>query len=475
MAMTVEELAEKLEMEIAARKLLEHKVNAQSNSVSNAESRLNSQIQSVSSVLKSQMQNVEGLVSNESVLRTNGDATLNSSVTANASAIREETDARAVADENLQQQIQTNLTTTTLLQEAYAECKEDVDRVTTTLSEETIDRVEQQNSLKLAIQETQTDFSERLLTVMTKIDELNSKSNGIDDRVEAGVAARADINSKVQANLESIEKANQKIKFVEEKLDGATEKFVDETAVSTMINDSFSERFALQLEGIREILEEDKTAREADIENIQDYAARAQNASVLAQTTLDNYRQIAQAAALSMREAFNLLLPRGSILPYFGEIVNIPDGWALCNGANGTPNLVGKVLVGAHAVTEEGDEFACGNEGGEKEVKLTTDTMPQHYHYTGAAKEGNRGSVFINDLDDENKKTLKDVPLHNNLWGTRSWKGHGETTYVRSAATAVEKEVPVNTVTSGLVAESVAKSHNNMQPYFCVYYIMKMF
>ncbi len=37
-------------------------------------------------------------------------------------------------------------------------------------------------------------------------------------------------------------------------------------------------------------------------------------------------------------------LPVGTILPFNGT--KIPDGWALCNGSNGTPNLIGRFLEG---------------------------------------------------------------------------------------------------------------------------------
>ena len=33
-------------------------------------------------------------------------------------------------------------------------------------------------------------------------------------------------------------------------------------------------------------------------------------------------------------------------MPYVGAIANIPSGWALCNGSNGTPNLTGRFLEG---------------------------------------------------------------------------------------------------------------------------------
>lgn len=39
-------------------------------------------------------------------------------------------------------------------------------------------------------------------------------------------------------------------------------------------------------------------------------------------------------------------LPVGTILPYVGNLSDIPHGWALCDGTNGTPNLTGRFLQG---------------------------------------------------------------------------------------------------------------------------------
>lgn len=40
-------------------------------------------------------------------------------------------------------------------------------------------------------------------------------------------------------------------------------------------------------------------------------------------------------------------MPVGTILPYVGELADIPGGWALCDGSNGTPDLTGRFLEGA--------------------------------------------------------------------------------------------------------------------------------
>lgn len=57
-----------------------------------------------------------------------------------------------------------------------------------------------------------------------------------------------------------------------------------------------------------------------------------------------------------------------------GSISNIPKGWQICNGANGTPNLLDRFLVGA------GSSYSVGTIGGEAFHTLTVSEMPSHRH-----------------------------------------------------------------------------------------------
>ncbi len=43
---------------------------------------------------------------------------------------------------------------------------------------------------------------------------------------------------------------------------------------------------------------------------------------------------------------YDLFLPVGTIIAFDGG-VSVPDGWAVCDGAGGTPNLIGRFLKGA--------------------------------------------------------------------------------------------------------------------------------
>jgi len=51
-------------------------------------------------------------------------------------------------------------------------------------------------------------------------------------------------------------------------------------------------------------------------------------------------------------------VPSGSIIMWSGSIAAIPSGYVICNGSNGTPNLLDSFVVGA------GNTYAVGNTGG---------------------------------------------------------------------------------------------------------------
>lgn len=55
-----------------------------------------------------------------------------------------------------------------------------------------------------------------------------------------------------------------------------------------------------------------------------------------------------------VRKLLKKILPKGTIAAYHGD--QIPDGWALCNGENGTPNLVGKFIKAGETEAEGGTD-----------------------------------------------------------------------------------------------------------------------
>ena len=90
------------------------------------------------------------------------------------------------------------------------------------------------------------------------------------------------------------------------------------------------------------------------------------------------------------------IVPIGGIIIWSGAVNAIPDGWRLCNGQNGTPNLSERFLVGYSPTNTDYD--VVGKLGGAKEVTLTEAQMPSHTHSqqgsgTYARKHGSDGNV----------------------------------------------------------------------------------
>ncbi len=82
-------------------------------------------------------------------------------------------------------------------------------------------------------------------------------------------------------------------------------------------------------------------------------------------------------------------LPVGTIVLWSGAIVDIPAGFILCNGANGTPDLRDKFIVGA------GSTYAVGANGGAVNHNHTF-TGDGHCHSIPAGIQIGSGANYIN-------------------------------------------------------------------------------
>lgn len=67
-------------------------------------------------------------------------------------------------------------------------------------------------------------------------------------------------------------------------------------------------------------------------------------------------------------------IPAGAIVMWWGDIAKIPAGWLLCNGGNGTPNMIDRFPCGA------GGSLGSGTFAGTNAQTLSPDQMPYHSH-----------------------------------------------------------------------------------------------
>lgn len=64
-------------------------------------------------------------------------------------------------------------------------------------------------------------------------------------------------------------------------------------------------------------------------------------------------------------------MPVGSIIMFSGKAEEIPSGWAICDGTNGTPNLLDRFILAS---------TYCGGTGGNAQITLSVSQLPPHRH-----------------------------------------------------------------------------------------------
>lgn len=104
--------------------------------------------------------------------------------------------------------------------------------------------------------------------------------------------------------------------------------------------------------------------------------------------TRENTNDYITTRVLEFKEAkqngnVGYLTPRGAIIIWSGTIVNIPSGWILCDGTNGTPDLRSKFTRGAPAAADAG--ATGGSETHTHVVSGTSDSsLTTHDHAKGS-------------------------------------------------------------------------------------------
>ncbi len=137
------------------------------------------------------------------------------------------------------------------------------------------------------------------------------------------------------------------------------------------------------------------------------------------------------------------IVPSGFIIMY--SKTPIPPGWSICDGTNGTPDLSGRFILGAGKVeypmqsySSNDIEFILNQTGGEYKHELTPDEIPPHNH------------GYIAGLCNSH-----------HCRGGISYKQSGSTHNIGY------------TDYSGGNSEGNTVKHENMPPYYVLYYIIK--
>ena len=167
------------------------------------------------------------------------------------------------------------------------------------------------------------------------------------------------------------------------------------------------------------------------------------------------------------------LVPPGAILMWSGAINDIPVGWALCDGSNGTPDLRDRFIVGA------GGSYNVGNTGGASSVTLNTSQIPPHSHSGSTSSAGSHthsaspyviNSKFRKFMASETELTKLFNPDFGAMDGLSFYEPH-----------STIGDLQINMASAGSHSHSVSiesagggQSHENRPPYYALCFIMKL-
>ena len=162
------------------------------------------------------------------------------------------------------------------------------------------------------------------------------------------------------------------------------------------------------------------------------------------------------ATAAQINTAAEHYVPTGGIIMWSGSALNIPTGWALCDGTDNTPNLQDRFVVGA------GQTYAVGDTGGANTVALSIANLPAHNHSasstsTSTVNDPGHSHTYqgVNPSSGEGRSDRRSQPTNKNT--STSTTG-----------------ITVSTSTSTTIGNTGSgTAHENRPPFYALAYIMK--
>jgi microcystin-dependent protein len=145
-------------------------------------------------------------------------------------------------------------------------------------------------------------------------------------------------------------------------------------------------------------------------------------------------------------------IPIGGIIMWSGSVASVPTGWSICNGENGTPNLVDKFIVGA------GSGYAVAATGGSANA-----TLVSHSHTaTSTVNEG---------LGHNHNLLTRDSTANQGTGqgANREFAGGGGA----QGQVTTELNTTGITVSTAITPEGSVATNANLPPYYALAFIMR--
>ncbi len=140
------------------------------------------------------------------------------------------------------------------------------------------------------------------------------------------------------------------------------------------------------------------------------------------------------------------LLPRGTIVAYNQNTA--PEGWTLCDGSNGSPDLRNRFILGW-------GNRGIGTTGGAETVALTEAQMPHHNHGANVSDPGHQHHMIEG----------MGIVYAGNSWYARDGGFGGAHPRTNRTTTGISV---------GIGHTGGNQAHENMPPFYVLTYIMKL-
>ena len=143
-----------------------------------------------------------------------------------------------------------------------------------------------------------------------------------------------------------------------------------------------------------------------------------------------------------------LVIPQNIVVAWSGNINNIPAGWRLCDGTNGTPDLRNRFIVGAGSI------YSYNTTGGSANAIVVS------HNHTVTSVDTNQGHLH-------NTSAFNSVTIlggGSNLSNATTGGGTGN---------PVTQAGGAHSHTISVVSAGVSATNANLPPYYALAFIMK--
>lgn len=199
-------------------------------------------------------------------------------------------------------------------------------------------------------------------------------------------------------------------------------------------------------------------------------ASRATNRVSAVEQSLARLRQEMDTQIENAVASSNVAFKKGMIMMWSGNTSNIPSGWHLCDGTNGTPDLRGRFILGADS---EGNSahpstayyYPPNTKAGDSnpvykiDIELKAENLPSHRH------------LFAGDSNAVGCALLKTPPSE--YAGNGQWSGEGKgagTTFLTDSTIFDYNGVAKPEATSKTISTSIRV----LPRFYAVCFIMKL-